>query len=70
MTFGRYNLFTRHLEQEKTPEALDAALTTLAARLELETFEDELVRDLFIERFWKITLQEAVIFETVTPKKN
>ena len=58
ITYGRYKLFTRTQESGETPEPLHAALTAQAAKAELGTLEDELVRDLFISRMKNTALQE------------
>ena len=53
----------------KILEAIYAAFSALAARSEMGTLEDELVRDLVILRMKKVTLQDTLIFETLTPEE-
>ena len=45
MTYERYKLFTRIQESGESLEAFHAALTRQAARSELRTMENEIVRD-------------------------
>ena len=56
-------------EQGETLEAFHAALTAQAARSELRTLEDEIVRDLFISKMKNLTLQDTLTFETLAPEE-
>ena len=64
VTYERYKLFNRSPEKEESLEAFHAALTAQAARAELGTLEDELVRDLFISKMKNVVLQDTLTFET------
>ena len=50
ITYERYKLFNRSQETGESLEAFHAALTAQAAKSNLDTLEDELVRDLFISK--------------------
>ena len=65
--YERYKLFPRMQEQGETLEAFQAALTAQAARSELGTPEDEIVRDFFISKMKNMTLQDTLTFETLAP---
>ena len=67
VTYERYKLFNREQKTGETLEAFQAALTAQAARAELGTLENELVRDLFISKMKNTALQDTLTFETFTP---
>ena len=67
VTYERYKLFNRAQKTGETLEAFQAALTAQAARAELGTLENELVRDLFISKMKNTALQDTLTFETFTP---
>ena len=67
ITYERYKLLTKTQESGKTLESFHAALTAQAAKAELGTLEDELVRDLFISRMKNVALQDSLTFETFPP---
>ena len=69
VTYKRYKLFNRSQETWETLEAFHAALTAQAARAELGTLEDELVRDLFISKMKNVVLQDTLTFETFSPEE-
>ena len=50
-------------------QAFHAALSALAARSELGTLEDELVRDLVILRMKNVNLQDTLNFGTLTTEE-
>ena len=54
------------LKKQGTLESFQAALTAQAARAELGTLEDELVRDLFISKMKNTVSQDTLTFETFT----
>ena len=56
-------------EQGETPEAFHAALTAQAARSELGTLKEEILRDLFISKIKNMTLQNTLTFETLAPEE-
>ena len=60
-------MFNRAQETGETLEAFHAALTAQAARAQLETLEDELVRNLFISKMKNMALQDTLTFEAFTP---
>ena len=64
ITYERSKLFTRTQEAGETLESFHAALTAQAAKDELDTLEDELVRGLFILRMKNAVLQDSLTFET------
>ena len=64
VTYERYKLFNRAQETGEALEAFHAALTAQAAKAELGTLEDELVRDLFISKMKNVVLQDTLTFET------
>ena len=64
VTYERYKLFNRAQETGETIEAFHAALTAQAAKAELGTLEDDLVRDLFISKMKNVVLQDTLTFET------
>ena len=67
VTYERYKLLNRAQETGETLEAVHAALTAQAAKAELGTHEDELVRDLFISKMKNVVLQDTLTFETFSP---
>ena len=67
VTYERYKLFNRSHEAGETLKAFHAALTAQSARAELETLENELVRDLFKSKMKNRVLQDTLTFETFTP---
>ena len=67
LTYERYKLFNRAQETGETLEAIHAALTAQAAKAELGTLEDKMVRDLFISKMKTVALQDTLTFETFTP---
>ena len=67
VTYERYKLFNRAQETGETLEAFHAALTAQAAKAELGTLEDELVRDLFISKMKNVVLQDTLTFGTFSP---
>ena len=67
VTYERYKLFNRAQETGETLEAFHAALTAQAAKAELGTLEDELVRDFFISKMKNVVLQDRLTFETISP---
>ena len=69
VTYERYKLFNRSQETGESLEAFHAALTAQAARAELGTLEDELVRDLFISKMKNVVLQDTLTFETFSPEE-
>ena len=69
VTYERYKLFNRSQEIGESLEAFHAALTAQAARAELGTLEDELVRDLFISKMKNVVLQDTLTFETFSPEE-
>ena len=69
VTYERYKLFNRAQETGETLEAFHAALTAQAARAELGTLEDELVRDFFISKMKNVVLQDTLTFETFSPEE-
>ncbi|XP_063716596.1 uncharacterized protein LOC134844031 [Symsagittifera roscoffensis] len=69
VSYERYTLFNRAQETAKTLEAFHAALTAQAAKAELGTLEDELVRDLFISKMKNVVLQDTLTFETFSPEE-
>ena len=69
VTYERYKLFNRSQEIGESLEAFQAALTAQAARAELRTLEDELVRDLFISKMKNVVLQDTLTFETFSPEE-
>ena len=69
VTYERYKLFNRSQETGESLEAFHAALTAQAARAELRTLEDELVRDLFISKMKNVVLQDTLTFETFSPEE-
>ena len=50
VTYERYKLLNQSQEAGESLETFHAALTAQAAKAELGTLEDELVRDLFISK--------------------
>ena len=56
-------------ESGESLEAFHTALTAQAARSELGTLENEIVRDLFISKMKNITLQDTLTFETLDPEE-
>ena len=54
-------------ETGETLEAFHAALTAQAAKAELGTLEDELVRDLFKSKMKNVVFQDTLTFETFSP---
>ena len=69
VTYERYKLFNRSQETGESLEAFHAALTAQAARAQLGTLEDELVRDLFISKIKNVVLQDTLTFETFSPEE-
>ena len=69
VTYERYKLFNRSQETGETLEAFHAALTAQAAKAELGTLEDQLVRDLFISKMKNVVLQDTLTFETFSPEE-
>ena len=69
VTYERYKLFTRMQESGESLESFHAALTAQAARSELGTLENEIVRDLFISKMKNMTLQDTLTFETPNPEE-
>ena len=69
VTYERYKLFTRMQEFGESLESFHAALTAQAARSELGTLENEIVRDLFILKMKNMTLQDTLTFETLDPEE-
>ena len=69
VTYERYKLFNRAQETGETLEVFHAALTAQAAKAELGTLEDELVRDLFISKMKNVALQDTLTFETFSPEE-
>ena len=67
--YERYKLFTRKQESGESLESFHAALTAQAARSELGTLENEIVRDLFISKMKNMTLQDTLTFETLNPEE-
>ena len=65
VTYERYKLFNRSQEIGETLEAFDAALTAQAAKMKLGTFEEELVRDVFIS-----LIQDTLTFKFFHQTKN
>ena len=63
ITYERSKLFTRTEEAGETLESFHAALTAQAAKEELDTLKDELVRGLFILRMKNAVLQDSLTFE-------
>ena len=64
VTYERYKLFNRAQETGETLEAFHAALTAQAAKAELGTLEDELVRDLLISKMKNAVMHDTLTFET------
>ena len=56
-------------EQGKIVEAFHAALTAQAARSELRTLEDEIVRDLLMSKMENMTLQDTLALKHLHPRK-
>ena len=56
-------------ESGESLESFHAALTAQAARSELGTLENEIVRDLFILKMKNMTLQDTLTFETLDPEE-
>ena len=69
VTYERYKLFNRSQETGETLEAFHAALTAQAAKADLGTLEDQLVRDLFISKKKNVVLQDTLTFETFSPEE-
>ena len=69
VTYERYKLFTRMQESGESLESFHAALTAQAARSELGTLENKIVRDLFIPKMKNMTLQDTLTFETQDPEE-
>ena len=69
VTYERYKLFKRAQETGETLEAFHAALNAQAAKAELGTLEDELVRDFFISKMKNVVLQDTLTFETFSPQE-
>ena len=69
VTSERYKLFNRSQEAGERLEAFHAALIAQAARAELGTLRNELVRDLIISKMKNTVLQDTLTFETFTPDK-
>ena len=69
VTYERYKLFNRSQETGESLEVFHAALTAQAAKAELGTLEDELVRDLFISKMKIVVLQDTLTFETFQQRK-
>ena len=69
VTYERYKLFNRSQETGETLEAFHAALTAQAAKAELGTLKDQLVRDLFISKMKNVVLQDTLTFETFSPEE-
>ena len=69
VTYERYKLFNRAQEIGESLGAFHTALTAQAARAELGTLEDELVRDLFISKMKNVVLQDTLTFETFSPEE-
>ena len=67
VTYERYKLFNRAQQTSETLEAFHEALTAQAAKAELGTLEDELVRDLFISKMTNAVLQDTLTFDTFSP---
>ena len=67
ITYERYKLFNRSQETGESLEAFHAVLTAQAAKLALDTLEDELVRDLLISKMRSPALQDTLTFETLPP---
>ena len=65
VTYKMYKLFTRMQEHGEIQEACPDILTSEAARSKLRTFEDELVRVLFISRMGDVTLQDTLTLQTL-----
>ena len=53
ITYERYKLFTKSQKAGESLESFHASLTAQEAKAELDTLEDELVRDLFILKMKK-----------------
>ena len=56
-------------ESGESLEAFHAALTAQAARSELGTLENEIIRDLFISKMKNMTLQDTLTFEILDPEE-
>ena len=69
VTYERYKFSTRMQEQGATLETFHATLAAQAARSDLGTLEDEIVRDLFISEMKNMTLQDTLTFETLAPEE-
>ena len=69
VTYERCKYFTRLQDQGRTLEASHAASTAQAARSELVTLEDKIVRNLFISKMKNMTLQDTLTFETLAPEE-
>ena len=67
ITYERYKFFAKIQEAGESLEFFHAALSAQAAKAELGTLEDELVRDLFISKMKNTALQDTLTFETFTP---
>ena len=67
VTYDRYKLFNRSQETGEKLEAIQEALTAQAARAELETLEDDLIRDLFISRMKNTVLRDRLTFGAFPP---
>ena len=63
MTYVGYKVFNRQQESGERLESFHAALTAQGARYELGT----LVRELFISKMKKVTLQGILIFRNLSP---
>ena len=70
ITDERNKLFAKIQEAGESLKSLHAALTAQAAKAELGTIEDELVRDLFISKTKITALQDTLTFKTFTPDEN
>ena len=69
VTYERYKLFTKMQESVESLGSFHAALTAQAARSELGTLENEIVRDLIISKMKNMTLQDTLTFETLDPEE-
>ena len=68
-TYDWYKLFNRSQVTGEKLEPIYEALTAQAARAELGTLEDDLIRDLFISRMKNKVLRDRLTFEAFPPEE-
>ena len=68
-TYERLLLFTRNMKQGETMEHFHAALSEQAAKCNLGTLEEELIKDLFVAKMNDADLQRKFIMKKTEPKK-